>query len=73
MSTSDDNDGVKVVMAVLGGDNEWRVEDTGLRGWFDVENGQFVLPFDSGEDAVDVLRILAQSIARETDDAGDAR
>lgn len=70
MSTSENEVGVKVVIATHDGRSDWHVTRTGLHGWFDVENGQFVLPFDTGENAVDVLRMMARSVARETDDGG---
>lgn len=63
--TYDDLKGTPVVIAVIDDQDVRYVTETGLTGWFDVENGQFVIPFKSAENAEDCLRLVAQSVRQE--------
>lgn len=55
--------GSPVVVAVTDAREDTRVVvETGLTGWWDIESGQFVIPFASPENGADCLRIIANAL-----------
>ena len=55
-------EGVQIVIALADGHGSYTAGHTQLRGWFDVENGHFVIPFQDVETFNETMGTLGHEL-----------